>query len=131
MIKEVGTHPILLSLHFTPVAVVSLSHGPGGLPSVLGRAQTTGHNIDTEGGLAGVVSLDLVLPLGLSCQVFLLAILHPQTSHASGVVELKISTWKTSYWQMFTLAIIFPKPVSHNSSSDILILSVDYIDKRK
>ena len=95
MVKEVGTNTILLPLDLTPVAVVSLPHGLGGLPSVLCRAQTTGHHIHTVGGLASVVSLDTVLSPGLSCRVLCFAILQPQAAHTPGVVKLEISTWET------------------------------------
>jgi hypothetical protein len=73
MVKDVGTYTILLPLDLTPVAVVSLPHGLGGLPSVsvLCRAQTTGHHTHTVGGLAGIVSLDPILSLGLCCRVHL------------------------------------------------------------
>ena len=46
--------------------------------------------VHTESGLAGVVSLDLLLPLWLSCLEPGLDIHHPQAAYAPAVMELNI-----------------------------------------
>ena len=75
MLMEVCPNSIFPPLHLTAVTIVSGSHGLGGLPCVLGSTEPTGDQIHAEGGLAGVVSLDGVLPLGLGGHVPGLAIL--------------------------------------------------------
>ena len=62
---EVCPNSIFLPSHLTAVTIMSGFHGLGGLPCVLGSTEPTGDHIHTEVGLAGLVPVDGVLPLGL------------------------------------------------------------------
>ena len=57
MVVKMSTKALLIPFDFTSVAIMPVSHGPSGLPCILGGAQTTGDQVHAEGSLAGIVSL--------------------------------------------------------------------------
>ena len=84
----------VLKVFYRNVRIISYNHCLGGMPCVLGSTEPTGDHIHTEGGLAGVVSLDGVLPPGLGIHVLGLAVLHPHAAHAPAIRELEIACRK-------------------------------------
>jgi hypothetical protein len=53
MLIEVCPNSFFPPLHLTAVTIVSASHGPGGLPCILGSTEPMGDHKHTEGGEAG------------------------------------------------------------------------------
>ena len=71
--------------------------------------------------MAGVVSLDVILPLWLCCHVPGIDIHHPQAAYAPAVMELHIPCRMNTGF-----LIILSKSVSHYSSSSIFVLPRDH-----